>query len=69
MHESVQNYWGKVLQNSGDLKTSACCDDYSMPAWLMPLLAEVHPEVSARYCGCGLVAPGAAGRVPGTRPG
>ncbi|MDP3815108.1 methyltransferase domain-containing protein [Pseudomonas sp.] len=57
MHESVQNYYGKVLQNSGDLKTSACCDLSSMPAWLKPLLAKVHPEVSARYYGCGLVAP------------
>lgn len=57
MHESVQNYYGKVLQNSGDLKTSACCDVSSMPAWLKPLLARVHPEVSARYYGCGLVAP------------
>lgn len=57
MHESVQNYYGKVLQNSGDLKTSACCDASSRPAWLKPLLARVHPEVSARYYGCGLVAP------------
>ena len=57
MRESVQNYYGKVLQNSGDLKTSACCDVSSLPAWLKPLLARVHPEVSARYYGCGLVAP------------
>lgn len=57
MHQSVQHYYGKILQNSGDLKTSACCDVSSMPAWLKPLLAKVHPEVSARYYGCGLVAP------------
>jgi arsenite methyltransferase len=57
MHESVQNYYGKVLQSSEDLKTSACCDVSTMPAWLKPLLAKVHPEVSARYYGCGLVAP------------
>src|SRR3990167_2208767 len=57
MHESVQNYYGKVLQNSGDLKTSACCDPSSMPNWLKPLLAKVNHEVSARYYGCGLVAP------------
>ncbi|HEN8707907.1 TPA: methyltransferase domain-containing protein [Pseudomonas putida] len=57
MRESVQNYYGKILQNTGDLKTSACCDVSSMPDWLKPLLAKVHPEVSARYYGCGLVAP------------
>lgn len=57
MRESVQNYYGKILQNTGDLKTSACCDVSSMPDWLKPLLAKVHPEVSARYYGCGLLAP------------
>ena len=34
MLESVQNYYGKVLQHSNDLKTSACCDVSSMPDWL-----------------------------------
>lgn len=58
MRESVQNYYGKILQNTGDLKTSACCDVSSTPTWLQSLLAKVHPEVSARYYGCGLVAPG-----------
>lgn len=57
MHESVRNYYGKILQKTADLKTSACCDASRMPAWLKPLLARVHPEVSARYYGCGLVAP------------
>ncbi|MDH1933228.1 methyltransferase domain-containing protein [Pseudomonas sp. GD03696] len=57
MRESVQNYYGKILQNSGDLKTNACCDASSMPDWLKLLLSKVHPEVSARYYGCGLVAP------------
>ncbi|AJE21524.1 methyltransferase domain-containing protein [Azotobacter chroococcum] len=57
MHESVQNYYGKILQKTGDLKTSACCDASSMPGWLKPLLDKVHPEVNARYYGCGLVAP------------
>lgn len=57
MLESVQNYYGKVLNSSEDLKTSACCDVSSMPGWLKPLLAKIHPEVQAKYYGCGLVAP------------
>ncbi len=57
MLESVQNYYGKVLQNSSDLKTSACCDVSNLPEWLKPLLAKLHPEVTERYYGCGLVAP------------
>jgi arsenite methyltransferase len=57
MLESVQNYYGKILQHSDDLKTSACCDVSNMPEWLKPLLSKVHEQVSARYYGCGLVAP------------
>jgi len=57
MHEVVQEYYGKQLQNSADLKTTACCDTSAMPNWLKPLLSRVHPEVQSRYYGCGLVCP------------
>lgn len=57
MHEVVKEYYGQTLQSSADLKTSACCDVSQMPEWLKPLLARIHPEVTARYYGCGLVCP------------
>lgn len=57
MHELVQDYYGRQLQNSGDLKTSACCDASQTPEWLKPLLGRIHPEVLSRYYGCGLVCP------------
>lgn len=57
MHEIVKDYYGKQLQNSDDLKTSACCDASSVPSWLKPLLSRIHPEVMSRYYGCGLVCP------------
>jgi SAM-dependent methyltransferase len=57
MHDIVQDYYGRQLQSSADLRTSACCDASQVPAWLKPLLARVHPEVTARYYGCGLVCP------------
>ncbi len=57
MHELVQDYYGKQLQATTDLKTSACCDASAMPNWLKPLLANVHDDVLARYYGCGLVCP------------
>ncbi|PWF44031.1 methyltransferase domain-containing protein [Massilia glaciei] len=57
VQDIVQEYYGKILQNTGDLKTSACCDISQMPAWLKPLLARIHPEVMERYYGCGLVCP------------
>jgi arsenite methyltransferase len=55
--ELVRAYYGQELQSSADLKTNACCDVDAVPAWLQPLLARVHPEVTARYYGCGLVVP------------
>lgn len=57
MHDLVKDYYGRRLQHSGDLKTSACCDPSQTPTWLKPLLGRIHPEVSSRYYGCGLVCP------------
>lgn len=57
MHEIVKDYYGKQLQSSADLKTTACCDISLVPAWLKPLLSRIHPEVLSRYYGCGLVCP------------
>lgn len=57
MKESVQDYYGKVLNSSEDLKSDACCTDASIPRYLKQALAKVHDEVSARYYGCGLVIP------------
>jgi len=57
MYDIVQDYYGKQLQNTSDLKTSACCDIEAVPEWLKPLLSKIHPEVLSRYYGCGLVCP------------
>ena len=57
MYDIVQDYYGRQLQGTADLKTSACCDTSLMPSWLKPLLARIHPEVLSRYYGCGLVCP------------
>ncbi|MBK8639284.1 MAG: methyltransferase domain-containing protein [Chromatiaceae bacterium] len=57
LHESVRRYYGEVLRGSADLRTDACCTPGAVPEYLKPLLADIHPEVSGRYYGCGLVAP------------
>ncbi|KJV05532.1 methyltransferase domain-containing protein [Methylocucumis oryzae] len=51
--EAIQTYYGQTLKSSADLKTSACCTLTAMPKYLLALLADVHPEVSARFYGCG----------------
>lgn len=53
INESVQNYYGQVLQSNADLKTSACCTVDAMPRYLRPLLNDLHPEVVSRFYGCG----------------
>ena len=58
MKEIVKEYYGKVLQSSIDLKTDACCTtDSSFTPSLKRQMANIHPEVSSRYYGCGLVHP------------
>jgi SAM-dependent methyltransferase len=58
-HDVVKEYYGKVLKTNADLKTSACCGPEALPPHIRPLAANVHPEVSAKYYGCGLIAPAA----------
>jgi len=55
--ESVRNYYGKVLQSSSDLQTSACCLAEKLPANVAAIIEQIHPEVRARFYGCGLVTP------------
>ena len=57
MKDSVKEYYGQILQHSGDLQTNACCTDASISGELRRMLANVHDEVLARYYGCGLVHP------------
>jgi ubiquinone/menaquinone biosynthesis C-methylase UbiE len=57
--QNSQHYYGKVLQGSGDLLTDACTMAEPPPPHVRAALSKVHPEVKARYYGCGLVAPSA----------
>ena len=50
---AVKHYYGEVLQSSSDLQTSACCLADAMPAHLIPLLKDIHPEIKDRFYGCG----------------
>ncbi|NXR01785.1 AS3MT methyltransferase, partial [Sagittarius serpentarius] len=53
-----QDYYGKELQKSEDLKTSACVTSARpLPKVVRDALERVHEEVVARYYGCGLVVP------------
>lgn len=58
IHVDVKDYYGKVLKKSEDLKTNACVTPAKpIPAFIRQALKRVHPEVVAKYYGCGLVVP------------
>ncbi|XP_025966115.2 arsenite methyltransferase isoform X2 [Dromaius novaehollandiae] len=55
----AQDYYGKELQRSEDLKTNACVTPAvcRVPKAARAALERIHEEVVARYYGCGLVLP------------
>ena len=55
--QNSQDYYGKVLGGSQDLRTDACSTFERPSDAVMAALANVHEEVKARYYGCGLVVP------------
>lgn len=57
LENEVQDYYGKVLQGSDDLKTTACCTDISYSTQIKQALKNIHDEVLSKYYGCGLTIP------------
>ncbi len=57
LETEVQEYYGKELQGSDDLKTNACCTADSHPPRIKEALKRIHDEVITRYFGCGLTIP------------
>lgn len=53
IHEDVKQYYGETLKTNDDLLTSACCPTDAMPAYLRPLVANIHDEVLSKFYGCG----------------
>lgn len=53
VRDSVRDYYGETLKSSADLRTTACCSVDAMPQDVRTILAQLHPEVLARFYGCG----------------
>lgn len=56
-HEEVQEYYGKELTSTEDLKTNACCTFEQPPTFIKNALKNIHDEVVSKYYGCGLAVP------------
>jgi ubiquinone/menaquinone biosynthesis C-methylase UbiE len=57
VHDSVQEYYGKILKTSEDLKTNACTTGAKPPKHIAAAISLIHEEVEAKYYGCGLIIP------------
>ncbi|CAE8698987.1 unnamed protein product, partial [Polarella glacialis] len=55
--DSVKEYYSKHLKTSDDLLTNACCTGAAPPDHIKAALKKIHPEVIAKYYGCGLCLP------------
>ncbi|KAM9770353.1 arsenite methyltransferase [Menidia menidia] len=54
----VKDYYGNRVKQSADLQTSACkAPAQPTPPHVRQALKKVHPEVTSKYYGCGLVVP------------
>ncbi len=57
VRETVQHYYGSVLERSEDLKTGACCTPDSFPSYIRDVLPSIAEEIKSRYYGCGSPVP------------
>lgn len=55
----VREYYGKILKNKADLKTSACCSTESMPEHIKRIISQIDDEILERFYGCGSPIPAA----------
>lgn len=53
IREGVKDYYGEVLSDQKDLKTSACCSIDSIPRYQREVLRQIDKEVLRRFYGCG----------------
>ena len=57
IHAQVEEYYGRELQSSRDLKSS-CCTAAPLPAAHARILEEIDDEILDKFYGCGSPIPG-----------
>lgn len=51
--DTVREYYGKVLKDRKDLKTSACCSSDAFPEPMKSIVKNIEPEIMDKFYGCG----------------
>uniref|UniRef100_A0A7S3ABV5 Arsenite methyltransferase n=1 Tax=Rhodosorus marinus TaxID=101924 RepID=A0A7S3ABV5_9RHOD len=57
IYARVQDYYGRVLSSTSDLKTTACCVADSPPKYIRDRLVKVPEEILQKFYGCGTPLP------------
>jgi len=57
--ESVQQYYGEILRNSSDLRTSTCCSTDDLAPRHREILSQLEDEIIEKFYGCGSPIPDA----------
>jgi len=57
--QTIQEYYGKILQSKRDLRSNACCSSESLPSDQRRILAQIDEEILERFYGCGSPLPSA----------
>ena len=53
-HEQLKQYYGKLLQGTKDLKSSACCcGDGDLPPRIRGIIGQIDEEILSKFYGCG----------------
>ncbi|NOX59010.1 MAG: methyltransferase domain-containing protein [Planctomycetes bacterium] len=52
-HDTIKEYYSKIIKTKDDLKTSACCASDAMPRRLRDIVKQIEPEVIEKFYGCG----------------
>jgi arsenite methyltransferase len=63
VHRAVQEYYGKTLKGTVDLKTTACTAQEAPHPLVRACLAKVPKEITSKYYGCGSALPLALDRL------
>ncbi|MBI4560061.1 MAG: methyltransferase domain-containing protein [Candidatus Hydrogenedentes bacterium] len=59
IQDRVREYYGRILKNHRELKTSACCSGNGLVPRLQRILEEIEPEIREKHYGCGSPIPNA----------
>ena len=55
--KDTQEYYGKILNKSSDLKTNACCTMIKYPDYILNAFKKISDEILGSYYGCGIIIP------------